>query len=153
MGHAIIWTNHANTDRDREAIKALVPKRWRPSGDFKDARDQLNDWRSWFTRDGNETIFRERFLFLSDKYEDRPLEPQCVLIYGRESEFHHGGGHTDPRALRYKRDQQRGANESFMTFDALRPRYDHGNSMTLTMTACGPKIHAFSPVASKIGCK
>ena len=32
-----------------------------------------------------------------------------------------------------------------MTFDVLRPRYDHGNSMTLTMTACGPKIHAFSP--------
>ena len=90
--------------------------------------DQLNDWRSWFTRDGNETIFRERFLFLSDKYEDRPLEPQYVLIYGRESEFHHGGGHTDPRALRYKRDQQRGANESFMTFDALRPRYDHGRA-------------------------
>ena len=56
-------------------------KRWfrgdgRPSGDFKDARDQLNDWRSWFARDGNETIFREKFLFLSDKYEDRPLEPR-----------------------------------------------------------------------------
>ena len=33
-----------------------------------------------------------------------------------------------------------------MTFDALRPRYDHGNSMTLTMTACGPVIHAFSRV-------
>jgi hypothetical protein len=37
-------------------------------------------------------------------------------------------------------------NESFMTFDALRPRFDHSNSMTLTMTAQGPKIHAFSPV-------
>ena len=126
-------------------------KRWfrgdgRPSGDFKDARDQLNDWRSWFARDGNETIFREKFLFLDGKYEDRPLEPQYVLIYGRESEFQFGGGHTNPRALRYKRDQQRGANESFMTFDALRPRYDHRNSMTLTMTACGPAIHAFSPV-------
>jgi Domain of unknown function (DUF4263) len=126
-------------------------KRWfrgdgRPSGEFKDARDQLNDWRSWFARDGNETIFRDRFLFLGSKYEDRPLEPQYVLIYGRESEFHFGGGHADPRALRYKRDQQRGANESFMTFDALRPRYDHRNSMTLTMTARGPAIHAFSPV-------
>ena len=33
-----------------------------------------------------------------------------------------------------------------MTFDALRPRFDHSNSMTLTMTARGPEIHAFSPV-------
>ena len=84
-------------------------KRWfrgdgRPSGDFKDARDQLNDWRSWFTRDGNETIFREKFLFLSDKYEDRPLEPQYVLILrvqrGREG-VHRLGRPAGPAAAVY----------------------------------------------------
>jgi hypothetical protein len=91
-------------------------------------------------------LFRERFLFLGEKYEDRPLEPQYVLIYGRESEFGIGGGHANPRGLRYKRDQQRRMNESFMTFDSLRPRFDHSNSMTLIMTARGPEIHAFSPV-------
>jgi hypothetical protein len=126
-------------------------KRWfrkdgRPTSEFTQAHDQLNDWRSWFARDKNRSLFRERFLFLTEKYEDRPLEPQYVLVYGRESEFGIGGGHTNPRGLRYKRDQQRGTNESFMTFDALRPRYDHSNSMTLTMTARGPEIYAFSPV-------
>jgi Domain of unknown function (DUF4263) len=126
-------------------------KRWfrrdgRPTSEFTEAHDQLNGWRSWFARDGNNALFRERFLFLGEKYEDRPLEPQYVLIYGRESEFGIGGGHANPRGLRYKRDQQRGMNESFMTFDALRPRFDHSNSMTLTMTARGPEIHAFSPV-------
>jgi hypothetical protein len=69
-----------------------------------------------------------------------------VLVYGRESEFRLGGGHANPSELRYKRDQQRGMSESFMTFDALRPRFDHSNSMTLTMTARGPEIHAFSSV-------
>lgn len=126
-------------------------KRWfrrdgRPTSEFTQAHDQLNDWRSWFARDGNEALFRKRFLFLSEKREDRPLEPQYVLIYGRESEFGMAGGHTDPGGLRYKRDQQRRMSESFMTFDALRPRFDHSNSMTLTMTARGPVIHAFSPV-------
>lgn len=126
-------------------------KRWfrkdgRPTSEFTQAHDQLNDWRSWFARDGNKALFRERFLFFSEKYGDRPLEPQYVLIYGRESEFGIGGGHTNPSGLRYKRDQQRRMNESFMTFDALRPRFDHSNSMTLTMTASGPEIHAFSPV-------
>lgn len=126
-------------------------KRWfrrdgRPTSEFTQAHDQLNDWRSWFARDGNKALFRERFLFLSERYEDRPLEPQYVLIYGRESEFGIGGGHTNPSGLRYKRDQQRRMNESFMTFDALRPRFDHSNSMTLTITARGPEIHAFSPV-------
>jgi Domain of unknown function (DUF4263) len=126
-------------------------KRWfrrdgRPTSEFTEAHDQLNDWRSWFARDGNRALFRERFLFLSEKFEDRPLEPQYVLVYGRESEFELGGGHANPRGLRYKRDQQRRLDESFMTFDALRPRFDHSISMTLTMTVCGPEIYAFSPV-------
>lgn len=126
-------------------------KRWfrkdgRPTSEFTEARDQLNDWRAWFAREGNQAIFRETFLFLGDRYSDRPLEPQYVLIYGRESEFKRGGGHLHPDELRYKRDQQRGNHENFMTFDALRPRYDHRTSMTLTMTAYGPRVHAFSPV-------
>jgi Domain of unknown function (DUF4263) len=126
-------------------------KRWfrrdgRPTSEFTEAHDQLNDWRSWFARDGNKALFRERFLFLSEKYEDRPLEPEYVLVYGRQSEFGIGGRHTNPGALRFKRDQQRRMNESFMTFDALRPHFDHSNSLMLTMTAQGPKIHAFSPV-------
>jgi hypothetical protein len=126
-------------------------KRWfrkdgRPTSEFTQAHDQLNDWRSWFAHEQNGALFREKFLFLGDKYKNRPLEPQYVLIYGRESEFEHGGGHTDPDALRFKRDQQRVRNEVFMTFDALRPRYDHSNSMTLTMTSHGPVVHAFSPV-------
>ncbi|WP_141658518.1 Shedu anti-phage system protein SduA domain-containing protein [Streptomyces mutabilis] len=126
-------------------------KRWfrkdgRPTSEFIEAHDQLNDWRSWFSRDGNQAIFRNTFLFLGDKYMNRPLEPQYVLIYGRESEFGFGGGHANPDGVRYKRDQQRARDESFMTFDALRPRYDHSNSMTLSMTAQGPEIYAFSPV-------
>lgn len=126
-------------------------KRWfrkdgRPTSQFTEAHDQLNDWRAWFAREGNKSIFRQTFLLLKEKWEDRPLDPQFLLIYGRESEFQFGGGHENPRALRYKRDQQRGESESFMTFDSLRPRFDHSDSMTLTMTALGPKIHAFSPV-------
>lgn len=126
-------------------------KRWfkkdgRPTKEFTHAHDQLNDWRSWFAREQNRALFRERFLFLDEKYKNRPLEPQYVLIYGRESEFEHGGRHANPDALRFKRDQQRARDEVFMTFDALRPRYDHAVSMTLSMTSHGPVIHAFSPL-------
>lgn len=125
-------------------------KRWfqangRPTADFRDAHDQLNDWRSWFERDGNRSSFRERYMF-GDKYHERPIEPQYVLVYGRNSEFEAGGGHINHADLRAKRDTQRGPAEVFMTFDSLRPRYDHGSSMTLTMTAAGPRPFAFSPV-------
>ncbi|MER5719697.1 Shedu anti-phage system protein SduA domain-containing protein [Streptomyces sp. NPDC002132] len=147
-----MWVTHSSALVTPILIEIEKPsKRWfrkdgRPTSEFTEARDQLNDWRSWFAREGNKALFRDTFLFLDDKCEDRPLEPQYVLIYGRESEFRLGGGHVNPSELRYKRDQQRARDEFFMTFDALRPRFDHRNSMTLTMTAYGPEVHAFSPV-------
>jgi hypothetical protein len=124
-------------------------KRWfgpkgRPTADFTQAHDQLNDWRSWFAQDENRALFRRDFLF-HDRYDDRPLEPQFVLIYGRASEFAAAGGHDNPRELRHKRDTMRTADESFMTFDSLAPRYDHSDTLTITMTAHGPRVFAVSP--------
>lgn len=126
-------------------------KRWfrkdgRPTSEFTEAHDQLNDWRSWFKMDANKALFRSTFLIEGELFLDRPIEPQFVLIYGRQSEFELGGGHEDPAGLRRKRDGQRARDESFMTFDSLRPRYDHRNSVTVRMTATGPEAVAFSPV-------
>ena len=125
-------------------------KRWfqksgRPTADFTAAHDQLNDWRSWFKRDANLGVFRDRYLFLSD-YARRPIEPYFLLIYGRRSEFEMGGVHAHPDRLLHKRDAGRRSDETFMTFDSLRPHYHHSNSITVTMTTAGPEPYAFSPV-------
>lgn len=125
-------------------------KRWfrrdgRPTAKFTQAHDQINDWRSWFARDANRVMFRERFMF-GQRYDDRPIEPSYVLIYGRANEFDLGGGHVDPASLRHKRDQQRLADESFMTFDSLTPKSDHADAVTVKMTATGAEAVAFSPM-------
>lgn len=127
-------------------------KRWfrrdgRPTAAFTSAHDQLNDWRSWFARDANKLLFRERFMF-GQRYDDRPLFPYYVLIYGRSEEFGPDGGHVDPSALRHKRDQQRLADESFMTFDSLVPKWNHADAVTIKMTATGAEAVAFSPMYS-----
>lgn len=127
-------------------------KRWfnksngRPTSDFTAAHDQLNEWRAWFKQGNNASAFRERFLFLGDRYDNRPLEPQYVLIYGRSSEFEHGGGHSDPDGMRLKRDTQRASDETFMSFDSLRPRFDHGNAITGQINSHGVTPYSFSPV-------
>jgi hypothetical protein len=124
-------------------------KRWfrrgtgRPTSDFAEAHDQLNDWRTWFRRDQNMSVFRSQFVH-DDQFQ-LPIEPQFVLIYGRASEFGPGGGHDDPDSLRRKRDGMRATDESFISFDSLAPRYDHRDSLTVTMTAKGPRIWAVSP--------
>lgn len=125
-------------------------KRWfkkdeRPTGRFTEAHDQLNDWRAWFANPDNQSIFREQFLF-NERYLNRQLEPWFVLIFGRQSEFEHGGPHSHPDALRFKRDGMRREREQLMTFDSLRPRFDHASSITLSMEVGQPTLHAFSPV-------
>lgn len=126
-------------------------KRWfrkdgRPTAEFSQAHDQLNDWRSWFAKGTNAANFRETYSLDGERFADRPLEPWFVLIFGRASEFKPGGGHADPAALRHKRDLQRREHEMFMTFDSLTPRHDHGVSMSISMTATGAEAIAFSPV-------
>lgn len=125
-------------------------KRWfksdgRPTRHLADAHDQLNDWSDWFAREGNEAIFRETYLF-KEPYQSRRLEPQYLLIYGRSNEFELGGGHTNPDAIRHKRDGLRRKNEYFMTFDSLRPNYNHRLSITATRTVNSVEPFAFSPV-------
>lgn len=121
------------------------PSNGRPSATFTAAFDQLNDWIAWFKRDGNPAIFRKKYLF-DDRFNNRPLVPQFLLIYGRESEFTFAGPHKDPDALRYKRDQQAPAGVTFRSYDSLKPNYGHANSITMTMTANGPRPFAFSPM-------
>lgn len=106
----------------------------------------MREWRSWFAREGNRQLFRNTYLFLGDRWPDRALEPQYVLIYGRQSEFELAGGHSDPDALNRKRAELRGPDETLITFDALRPRLDHSSSITASMTATGPEAFAFSPL-------
>lgn len=125
-------------------------KRWfrkdgRPTSQFIEAHDQLNDWRSWFAQDGNATIFRHRYQLLGDRFPERPLKPQFVLIYGRQSEFQVGGGHADFDSLPSKREGLRHPDEFFYTFDSLEPSFKQRLSFTAKMTALGAVAHAFSP--------
>ena len=149
-----MWVTHSSSLITPILIEIEKPsKRWftqegRPTAHFTQAQDQLRDWRGWFALDGNERIFRDQYLFLGDRWADRTLEPQYVLIYGRQSEFTLGGGHSDFEALNRKRGHLHGAGETFLTFDSLRPRFDHSSSITATMTATGPTAFAFSPVYS-----
>jgi hypothetical protein len=146
-----MWVTRSSTLITPILIEIEKPsKRWfgrsgRPTRHFEEAHDQLRDWRTWFSADGNARTFRDQYLFL-DPWQDRALEPQYVLIYGRESEFRLGGGHSNPDALNRKRAQLRGPDETLRTFDSLRPRFDHSSSITATMRATGPEAFALSPV-------
>ncbi|RLK52725.1 uncharacterized protein DUF4263 [Microbacterium telephonicum] len=125
-------------------------RRWfkrsgRPTKEFSEALDQLADWKVWFSQPENQSGFRETYLG-TDKFRDRPLAPQYVLIYGRQSEFERvTSPHKDPARLRQKRDFMRRAAENFRTFDSLRPDPKLRDSITVSQTSDGPTLWALAP--------
>lgn len=146
-----MWVTHSSSLVTPILIEIERPsKRWfrrneRPTAEFTAAHDQLAQWKAWFADEGNVHAFRQRYLF-EEPYGGRQFLPQYLLVYGRQHEFELGGGHRNPASLTGKRNHLRRADEFFMTFDSLRPRHDHRNSITATMTPSGPVPFAFSPV-------
>jgi hypothetical protein len=116
----------------------------RPTAELTQALDQLTDWKVWFSESENQSIFRK--VYLLGEYEHRALEPEYILIFGRQREFDVAyGRHKRAERLRKKRDFMRRRDETFMTFDALAPDPRLADMVTLSMTSDGPELAAVPP--------
>ncbi|MDJ0347610.1 DUF4263 domain-containing protein [Streptomyces sp. H10-C2] len=130
--------------RDTAAVRPICieiespSKRWfnpgnqTPTAKLTEALDQLVEWKVWFSQPDNQSVFLKTY---APDFNRRALEPQYVLIYGRDDEFRPGTSHhPDHGYLRSKRDFMRRSNERFFTFDMLRPAQDAERYGTLTRT-------------------
>ena len=144
-----MWVTRATALITPVCIEIEKPgKRWfkesgRPTSHFTDALDQLTDWKVWFAEPANQAIFRRQYL--ADRWANRALAPQFILIYGRADEFGANSTHRNPSALRLKRDFMRRSDESFMSFDSLVPKSNYADMITLSMTSDGPNVWRVPP--------
>lgn len=84
-----------------------------PSADFSKARNQLNQWRSWF----NESTNVEQFLRtygIPEFMLKRTRRLHMILIYGRRSEFE-----GNPKLTHQRGSLLPGQDEELMSFDRL----------------------------------
>ncbi len=100
--------------RDTAAIRPILieieapAKPWfigtgAPNAKLTQALDQLLEWKVWFADPGNQQLFRRAYV--PPEYTHRSLEPQYVLVYGRDREFRaEASPHPRPDLLRRKRD-------------------------------------------------
>lgn len=97
-------------------------KRWfRQDGsqhaDFTQAQGQLAQWRGWFKEPENELWFRRTYL--NGEFPNLRIEPQFVLVHGRQSEFEDSSIKTPvAERLKVRRDWAR-EDEHLRTFDSL----------------------------------
>ena len=112
--------------------KRIYNKDGTPSSHFSQARNQLNQWRSWFTSDANVAQFKEMY-GIPDFMLRRHMVLHMILIYGRRSEL------SDRPELARQRGSLLSGDEELMSFDRLLgPSYiDTSKRYAVTVRAMG----------------
>jgi hypothetical protein len=141
--------------RDTAAIRPICieiedpAKRWfnvgkqTPTAELTEALDQLIEWKVWFSKPENQSIFLKTY---APDFTLRSLEPQYVLIYGRDSEFRSAESpHADSHYMRAKRNFMHRENEHFYTFDSLKPIAEARDYGTLSRSVRGWDLKALPP--------
>ena len=93
--------------------KRMFNKNEDTSANFNHARDQLNQWRSWFSEPENVQNFTTMY-GIPDHFRNRAMKLSMILIYGRSSEFEGTPSLTKKRAGLTQQD------ETLMSFDRLK---------------------------------
>lgn len=116
--------------------KSWFNKDLAPSAKLTQALDQLNEWRLWFKAPENDLIFRQ--MYVPEAYRHRALEPEFVLVYGRDSEFRADGPHGDYARARSKRSQFQRPDQWIFTFDMLKSDPEGADYATIAH-----RVHGF----------
>ncbi|WP_121120186.1 Shedu immune nuclease family protein [Croceibacterium ferulae] len=90
--------------------KKMFRKDGTPTAEFTQAKNQLLEWKVWFSKPENQMAFLRDYAI---PFHRLRLEPQYVLIFGRRSEY------EGNEQLTRLRSEQMGANEVLMSFDRL----------------------------------
>lgn len=93
--------------------KRIFNKDGTPTADFNKARNQLNQWRSWFNDPSNVEQFVAAY-GIPDIMLRRTRRLHMILIYGRRSEFE-----GDPKLIRQRGTLLPGDDEELISFDRL----------------------------------
>lgn len=141
--------------RDTAAVRPICieiedPKKpWFNAGDMTptakltQALDQLIEWKVWFSLPENQQVFLKVY---APGFSDRTLEPEFVLIYGRDSEFRVESSHHDtPQHVRRKRDHMRRSKEHFYTYDMLVPQKEAEGYGTVAHDERGWRLRTLPP--------
>ena len=92
--------------------KKIYKRDGSPTAHFTKARNQLNQWRTWFNDDANVALFK-RMYGIPEVMHRRTMQLHMILIYGRRSEF------DEHPELVGERGTLLSGDEELMSFDRL----------------------------------
>jgi hypothetical protein len=107
------------------------------------AQGQLAEWRAWFNRGNNRSLFLDAYEIPLDLRELR-LSPRFILIHGRRSDY------ADSKLRQGKRAELAREGERLMSFDRLTPAKWGAMYSCLRKTAEGYEVVTVPPVLTII---
>lgn len=103
-----------------------------PTAAFTQARNQLTEWRVWFSKPENVQQFIASYAIPDWFRLGRTMQLHMILVYGRRSEFE-----GIPQLSEKRSSLLHGSDEELISFDRLRPDHDLYQSLTIRMPSSG----------------
>ena len=120
--------------------QAGVPRR-----EFTEARNQLNQWRGWFSQPENVPVLKE-FLGVRPPLSGRPMHLHMLLIYGRRAETE-----GTPQMAMERDGLLPGSDEDLMSFDRLSADTSMADAITVKATGGGKYEAVWIPPVFGLG--
>ncbi len=103
-----------------------------PTHQFTQARNQLAQWRAWFSEPVNIQKFVSEYGIPESYTKFRRMQPHFILIYGRRDEFENNEELSKQRAVIMS-----GPDEELISFDRLHPDLKLRNAIAVHATGFG----------------
>jgi hypothetical protein len=117
-----------------------------PCADFTQAKNQLDQWRSWFREPINQLKFQTDYGVPELWTERKAMCLHMILIYGRRSEFD-----QDARLSKQRASLLTGSDEQLMSFDRLAPHPLLGDALTVRAIGAGRYRVLVAPPTMTLG--
>lgn len=144
--HSLMW--YPTLIEIERPSKQIFTLRGTPSAAFTQARNQLAEWRTWFSKPENVQTFIASYGIPDNLIRGRQMQLHMILIYGRRDEC------SKSLELAEKRGSLlTGADEELMSFDRLSPDRDLDQAITIRATGSGQYEAVHIPPTFSLGPK
>ena len=128
--HSLTW--YPTLIEIEKPSKRIFTAKGIPSAEFTQARNQLAEWRTWFSKPENVQQLIASY-GISDSFRfGRQMQLHMILVYGRREEFQGSAQLSEQRGSLLT-----GADEELMSFDRLAPDKDLFQAITVRATGNG----------------
>lgn len=116
-----------------------------PTADFTQAKNQLEQWRTWFNNPSNVQLFMEMYQIPDYMRNQRQMQLHMILVYGRRSEFSQNPNRSKDRMSFTASDLE------LMSYDRLSCDKDLSDAITIRLNRSSSYEAVTIPPTFKLG--